>query len=72
MERFVALATRKSGAIEVALIWDRAAETLQVSAHDALTAEEIIVPVSDKDVAEVYLNPFAYTTRAVGAASSTP
>jgi hypothetical protein len=64
MDRIVDLATRKAGAIEVALIWDRSDETLQVFAHDASTGEELVVPVSGNEAAEVYRHPFAYTHRA--------
>jgi hypothetical protein len=41
MDDVVDLATRKSGSIAVALIWDRNAETLRVCAYDGLTGEEI-------------------------------
>lgn len=64
MERLVDLATRRAGSIEVALIWDRSDETLRVFAHDELTGEELVVPVSGDEAAEVYRHPFAYTRRA--------
>ncbi len=65
MDDVVDLATRKSGSIAVALIWDRNAETLRVCACDGLTGEEIVVPVSGDEAAEVYRHPFAYRSRAI-------
>jgi hypothetical protein len=67
MEQVVDLATRKSGSIAVALVWDRSDETLRVFAYDGSTGEEIVVPVSGDEAAEVYLHPFAYATRSIGA-----
>ena len=65
MEQVVDLATRKSGSIAVALVWNRGDETLRVFAYDGLTGEEIVVPVSGEEAAEVYRHPFAYTARSV-------
>jgi hypothetical protein len=65
MEQLVDLATRKSGSIAVALIWDRNEEALRVIAYDGLTGEEIVVPVSGDEAAEVYQHPFAYSSRAI-------
>ena len=65
MEEVVDLATRMSGSIAVALIWDRNADALRVIAYDRLTDEEIVVPVSGQEAAEVYRHPFAYTSRAL-------
>jgi hypothetical protein len=67
MEQVIDLATRKSGSIAVALIWDRSEETLRVFAYDGLTGQEIIVPVSGDEAAEVYRHPFAYTARSIKA-----
>jgi hypothetical protein len=44
MEEVIDLATRKSGGIAVALIWDRREQALRVIAYDRLTDEEIVVP----------------------------
>jgi hypothetical protein len=65
MEQVVDLATRKSGSIAVALIWDRGEQALRVIAYDGLTDEEIVVPVSGEEAAEVYWHPFAYSNRAL-------
>ena len=65
MEHVIDLATRKSGSIAVALIWDRREQALRVIAYDGLTDEEIVVPVSGEEAAEVYRHPFAYTSRAI-------
>lgn len=65
MEHVIDLATRKSGSIAVALIWDRREQMLRVIAYDGLTDEEIVVPVSGEEAAEVYRHPFAYTSRAI-------
>jgi hypothetical protein len=65
MERIVDLATRKSGSIAVALVWDRDAEALRVIAYDGLTDEEIVVPVNGAEASEVYQHPFAYANRAI-------
>jgi hypothetical protein len=70
MEDVIDLATRKSGGIAVALIWDRREQALRVIAYDRLTDEEIVVPVSGEEAAEVYRHPFAYTNRAIGPAGS--
>jgi hypothetical protein len=70
MEEVIDLATRKSGGIAVALIWDRREQALRVIAYDRLTDEEIVVPVSGEEAAEVYRHPFAYTNRALGYAGS--
>ena len=50
---------------DLALVWDRSDETLRVFAYDGLTGEEIVVPVSGEEAAEVYRHPFAYTARSV-------
>jgi hypothetical protein len=34
-------------------------------AYDGLTGEEIVVPVSGHEAAEVYRHPFAYSSRAI-------
>lgn len=65
MEQVVDLATRKTGSIGVALVWDRNDETLRVFAYDGLTGEEIVVPVSGEEAAEVYRHPFAYAGRSI-------
>jgi len=67
MEQVVDLATRRSGSIAVALVWDRSDQTLRVFAYDGLTGEEILVPVSGEEAAEVYRHPFAYAARAIKA-----
>jgi hypothetical protein len=64
MDPVVDLATRRAGSIEVALIWDRREKTLRVFAHDAMTGEELVVPVSPDEAADVYKHPFAYSSRA--------
>jgi len=66
----VDIATRRGGGIEVALIWDRSEGTLVVFAYDGQTSEEIAVPVSADEAAEVYRHPFAYAYRSTGAGSS--
>jgi hypothetical protein len=64
MKRTIDLATRQSGSIEVALIYDRHDGTLVVFAHDASTGEELLLPVSGDEAAEVYRHPYAYAHRA--------
>jgi hypothetical protein len=61
----VDLASRRAGPIEVALIWDRRDQSLVVFAHDASTQEEVAIPVSGEEAAEVYRHPFAYAHRSV-------
>ena len=61
----VDIATRHAGGIEVALIWDRRDKTLVVFAYDALTEEEVVIPVTGDEAAEVYRHPFAYAHRTV-------
>jgi len=63
MADLVDIATRRGGAIEVALIWDREGENLVVFAYDALTSEEVAIPVSSVEAGEVYRHPFAYAHR---------
>ena len=65
MEQVVDLATRKSGSIAVALVWDRRDESLRVVAYDGLTDEEIVIPVSGDEASEVYQHPFAHTARSI-------
>ncbi len=65
MEQVIDLATRKNGSIAVVLIWDRREQTLRVTAYDALTDEQIVVPVSGEEAGEVYRHPFAYASRAI-------
>lgn len=65
MEQVIDLATRKSGSIAVALVWDRLEGALRVIAYDGLTDEEIVVPVEAAEASEVYRHPFAYANRAI-------
>jgi hypothetical protein len=65
VRNLVDLASRRAGAIEVALIWDRRDQSLVVFAHDASTQEEVAIPVSGEEAAEVYRHPFAYAHRSV-------
>jgi hypothetical protein len=62
----VDIATRHAGGIEVALLWDRRDQTLVVFAYDAMTKEEVAIPVSEDEAAEVYRHPFAYAHRSGG------
>jgi hypothetical protein len=64
MSTVVDLATRQAGSIEVALIYDRSDQSLVVFVHDGLTGEELSLPVSPDDAAEVYRHPYAYAHRA--------
>jgi hypothetical protein len=64
MRHLVDIATRSCGGIEVALIWNRDEKTLVVFAHDAHTGEELAIPVTEDEAAEVYRHPFAYAARA--------
>jgi hypothetical protein len=59
----VDIATRHGGGIEVALIWNRGEKSLVVFAYDATTSEEVAIPVSPDEAAEVYQHPFAYAHR---------
>ena len=68
VKNLVDLASRRGGGIEVALIWDRSDRTLVVFAHDERTDEEVAIPVSGDEAAEVYRHPFAYTARSLDAA----
>jgi hypothetical protein len=63
----VDLTSRRSGGIEVALIWDRTKGTLVVFAHDDYTDEDVAIPVSGDEAAEVYRHPFAYAHRSLAA-----
>jgi hypothetical protein len=71
MANLVDIATRRGGAIEVALIWNRREKTLVVFAHDALTKEEVAIPVSPDEAEEVYRHPFAYANRAISPSLTT-
>ncbi len=64
MNNVVDLATRKSGSIEVALIYDRSDRSLAVFVCDGLTGEELRLPVTGDEAAEVYRHPYAYAYRA--------
>jgi hypothetical protein len=65
MAQVVDLAVRTRGSIAVALVWDRSDETLRVVAYDGLTDEELVIPVSGDEAAEVYRHPFAHTARSI-------
>ena len=65
MAQVVDLAVRTSGSIEVTLVWDRSDETVRVVAYDGLTDEELVIPVSGDEAAEVYRHPFAHTGRSI-------
>jgi hypothetical protein len=65
MAQVVDLAVRTSGSIAVTLVWDRSDETLRVVAYDGLTDEELVIPVSGDEAAEVYRHPFAHTGRSI-------
>ena len=64
MKSVVDLATRRSGSIEVALIYNRDDRSLAVFVHDGLTDEELLLPVTGDEAAEVYRHPYAYADRA--------
>ena len=63
MQTIVDLASRRSGSIEVALMYDRIARTLAVFVHDAMTNEELLLPVSGDEALEVYHHPYAHAHR---------
>ena len=63
MKRTVDLATRHSGSIDVALIYDRFDRTLMVFVHDELTGEDLFLPVTGDEALEVYHHPYAYAHR---------
>jgi hypothetical protein len=63
VEAFVDIASRRSGGIEVMLMWNRLDETLAVVAFDAKTNEELTIPVLGDEAVEVYQHPFAYAHR---------
>jgi hypothetical protein len=63
VEGYVDIASRRSGAIEVTLLWDESESRLLVAAHDELTGEDIEIPVDRDNAAEVYRHPFAHAPR---------
>jgi hypothetical protein len=63
MGDLIDIATRSGGGIEVALIWNRDEASLVVFAYDALTSEQVAIPVTGAEAAEVYQHPFAYAHR---------
>jgi hypothetical protein len=63
MHRTVDLASRHSGSIDVALIYDRLEGTLAVFVRDSLTGEDFLLPVNGDEAAEVYRHPYAYAHR---------
>ena len=65
MRNLVDLASRRSGGIEVALIWNRTDSSLVVFAHDDRTDEDVAIPVSPDEATEVYRHPFAYAHRSL-------
>jgi len=64
MKSVVDLATRRSGSIEVALIYNRDDRSLAVFVHDGMNGEELLLPVTGDEAAEVYRHPYAYADRA--------
>jgi hypothetical protein len=72
MGNLVDLATRRSGTIDVALLWDQSERTLMVFARDSSTDEELAIPVTGADATEVYRHPFAYAHRSARGRHSLP
>jgi hypothetical protein len=72
MGNLVDLATRRSGTIDVALLWDRSERTLMVFARDSSTNEELAIPVTGADATEVYRHPLAYAHRSARGRHSLP
>jgi hypothetical protein len=64
MGTYVDIASRRSGSIEVSLLWNRATGKLLVVAYDSVEDEQLTIPVDGKDATEVYRHPFAYADRA--------
>jgi hypothetical protein len=69
MGNLVDIASRSSGGIEVALIWNREDESLVVFAYDATSEETLAIDVSGAEAVEVYEHPFAYAHRSARAAA---
>ena len=64
MGTYVDIASRRSGSIEVSLLWNRETGKLLVVAYDSFEDEQITIPVEGKDAVEIYRHPFAYADRA--------
>ena len=54
------LAKRKTGAVEIALIWHMVTDTLSVSVKDASTGAEFQLVVEAAEAMDVFHHPYAY------------
>jgi hypothetical protein len=64
MGMYVDIASRRSGSIEVSLLWNDATGKLLVVAYDSFEDEQLTIPVDGDEAVEVYRHPFAYADRA--------
>ena len=54
------LAKRKTGAVEIALIWHMVTDSLSVSVKDASTGAEFQLVVNAAEAMDVFHHPYAY------------
>jgi hypothetical protein len=54
------LAQRRTGSIEVRLLWDAAADRVEVSLHDSATDLGFHVDVAPGDALDAFYHPYAY------------
>ena len=62
-ESLYELASRESGGIEVALLWNGAEDRLLLTVRDRRTGEWFMCRVDGADALEAYRHPFAYIAR---------
>ena len=54
------LARRKTGAVEIALLWHMVSDSLSVSVKDAITGAEFQLVVDAAEAMDVFHHPYAY------------
>jgi len=54
------LARRKTGAVEIALLWHMVTDSLLVSVKDAITGAEFQLTVDAAEAMDVFHHPYAY------------
>jgi hypothetical protein len=60
IEPMLELASRRSGPLQVALMWNRERNLLAVSVEDQATGDRFELVVDDSNALDVYYHPYAY------------
>ena len=60
LENEIELASRRTGAVEVRLLWRPGVEALTVSVADEGTGEAFEIPVPGESALDAFYHPYAY------------